>query len=250
MSFILDALRKSESERQQDARPSITRIPDAVPPRTVPTWAVGTIGILALGVLVLAGAWWRTTAPPPDADRRSAVTVDVTPPAPLPRREPALREAAANARTSPTARETGDRRDALSPVPEESSPASGGTSSIAPDSGRASTSRLTGLRDAASTGASVPSRDRPSAERPAAALPAIDPLPASYDTMASQLGLPALQLELHVYNRDDPASRFVFINGKRYGEGETLSEGPRVLAINSQGAVLLAGSRQLQLTPD
>ena len=224
MSFILDALRKSESERQQDARPSITRIPDAVPQRAVPTWALGTIGILALGVFVLAAAWWRTgAAPPSGADRGSAasVIVDVTPAAPLPRLEPASRDAPAEAGTA--SRRTG-LRDAAA-------------GAAAP------------LRDAAA-GAAAPTRDRPVIERAAPAPVSIDPLPASYASMASQLGLPPLRLELHVYNRDDPASRFVFINGKRYGEGDTLSEGPRVIAIDGQGVVLLAGGSQLQLTPD
>jgi len=51
------------------------------------------------------------------------------------------------------------------------------------------------------------------------------------------LGLPELRLDLHVYG-NDAKERMVFINGKRYREGEVLSEGPTVAAINSQGAVL------------
>lgn len=70
MSFILDALRKSESERHQDARPSITRIPETIPARGLPPWALGTIAALALGVVVLAGAFWWMS----QSSRESVIT--------------------------------------------------------------------------------------------------------------------------------------------------------------------------------
>ncbi len=47
---------------------------------------------------------------------------------------------------------------------------------------------------------------------------------------------PAFTVDVHVYNRD-PRRRFVMINGKRYHEGDTLAEGPRILAIVAEGIV-------------
>ena len=52
MSFILDALRKSEHERQRGAVPGISHVPLAAPRREVPRWAFGVIGMLAVAVIV------------------------------------------------------------------------------------------------------------------------------------------------------------------------------------------------------
>jgi len=60
MSFILDALRKSENERQQSAVPSISDVPAVVHDARVPKWVVGIIATLSAGILVLGWAWWQS----------------------------------------------------------------------------------------------------------------------------------------------------------------------------------------------
>ena len=57
MSFILDALRKSESERQREAPPSPTRIPLAVARAGLPAWVWLVIGALSVTVLAIGAAW-------------------------------------------------------------------------------------------------------------------------------------------------------------------------------------------------
>ncbi|MDP3295083.1 MAG: general secretion pathway protein GspB [Nevskia sp.] len=47
---------------------------------------------------------------------------------------------------------------------------------------------------------------------------------------------PAITIDVHVYN-DSPQRRFVLINGRRYREGEALSEGPRIAQIVPEGIV-------------
>ncbi|HEX7081143.1 MAG TPA: general secretion pathway protein GspB [Gammaproteobacteria bacterium] len=240
MSFILDALRKSESERQQDARPSITRIPDAVPARPLPRWAIGTIAGLAAAVLFLAVAWWQGIEPA--ADGRTvgggAASEPATVRAPLP---PPQRKAA----DEPLPPTSAGLRAA-----SEISPA-GGTAPAESRTMREG-SGLSSLREAVASAQSPETAAARSPETTAApaeagdARPAIDPFAPSYYAMAEQLGLPALRLELHGYS-DDPAKRFVFINGKRYREGDTLAEGPRIVGIDARGVVLLAGGRQLRL---
>jgi len=255
VSFILDALRKSERERRQDAAPGIARIPDAVPPRTTPTWAIATIAALGVGVVVLGGAWIHAliTAPAgtaahvggtrldePQATRVEAVSL---PPAP----EPSAAASASNA-----AARADDRSHAGAPAAEPRG-AAGGSSleTLAqphrePDSRPASAgSPPRGLRDAVST----PSARQAPAREPGpgrASLPPLDPAPASYVSTAPSLGLPKLDLEILAY-ADEPAQRFVFINGRRYREGDSLPGGLRVISINPRGAVLLANGRQLQL---
>jgi general secretion pathway protein B len=47
---------------------------------------------------------------------------------------------------------------------------------------------------------------------------------------------PALTVDIHVFN-DDPARRFVMLNGKHYREGDTIAEGPRIVGIVPDGIV-------------
>ncbi len=56
-------------------------------------------------------------------------------------------------------------------------------------------------------------------------------------------GVAALHLDLHVYVAQ-PQQRFIFVNSRKYKEGDTLAEGPLVEQITPDGAVLsLRGSR-------
>ena len=61
MSFILDALRKSENERQQSEVPSISDVPAVVHSTRLPTWAVASIAALSATILLLGWAWWHST---------------------------------------------------------------------------------------------------------------------------------------------------------------------------------------------
>lgn len=60
MSFILDALRKSENERQQSEVPSISDVPAVVHSTRLPTWAVASIAALSATMLLLGWAWWHS----------------------------------------------------------------------------------------------------------------------------------------------------------------------------------------------
>lgn len=62
--------------------------------------------------------------------------------------------------------------------------------------------------------------------------PPLDTLPMAY-----QQSLPALHMDVHSY-AGNTADRFVVINMQRYVAGDTLKEGPRVIAITSQGVIL------------
>jgi hypothetical protein len=58
MSFILDALRKSEIERQRDSAPGLIRSPLAAVRREIPAWSWLLIGLLTLALAGLTAAWW------------------------------------------------------------------------------------------------------------------------------------------------------------------------------------------------
>ena len=94
MSFILDALRKSESERQREASARLSRAPLATVRHRVPAWAWLLIAMLSVGMVALAIAWWqsmpaRPTIAPPVSFESGSVTPPVQPAAtPLPATEP------------------------------------------------------------------------------------------------------------------------------------------------------------------
>lgn len=67
MSFILDALRKSESERQREATGSLSRAPLAPVRHHVPPWTWLLIALLSLALIALAAAWWQSNRPLPQA---------------------------------------------------------------------------------------------------------------------------------------------------------------------------------------
>lgn len=57
MSFILDALRKSENERQQTAVPGISDVPAVVRRASAPAWLLGLTAGLTACTLLLGWAW-------------------------------------------------------------------------------------------------------------------------------------------------------------------------------------------------
>lgn len=57
-------------------------------------------------------------------------------------------------------------------------------------------------------------------------------------------GLPSLEIDVHAYS-SDPQKSFVMIGGRRYHEGDTLAEGPRVLRIVPAGTVLQWRGREV-----
>lgn len=274
MSFILDALRKSEHERQRQTGPALVEVPVAAPkPRTNP-WATAAIALLvvnlvAIGVLLImrsgdtpsdepiAQTSVQTTpssAPPSGAPvvvaapavqgAPSAVTPQSSVPQSLPRASapaappPMLRpaEPAVPATRNPLEREVAGYTPGMEPeaAARAAAPPPGPPAVVA----------------APRRGGTVVYESMPDVDAmtpPAAALSAGSPsrnLPTA-DEVAASSGLPELRLELHVYStqRQD---RFVFINSAKYREGDTTPEGAAIEEITPDGVVMSArGSRFL-----
>jgi general secretion pathway protein B len=264
VSFILDALRKSESERQRDAAPSLSRIPEAIAPRRLPFWAAGTIALLGLGVLGLGAVLWlggRERAPTSRPETAASG-------APQQSAVPSLPDAGAaqtSALGSPAARAGAGTqltaripaRTALSAAPgsEQGADAARGADTR-PAPGIETSNDASDALGASSAGPAATNSFGGAPESSdlegAAGATALDSEPAptflgSYETAAtSDSALPKLQLELHAF-ADDPARRFVYINGEKYSEGATLKEGPRVVRITADGVILEVAGRQLLL---
>jgi general secretion pathway protein B len=235
VSFILDALRKSEHERQRSAAPGLSHVPLATPRRELPRWALLVIGVLAAAVLVLGGAWWQSqrSLTPPAASSPAAATAPVasTPPtaaAPAPVAPPTLA-------TPPPAAAPTTVVIAAPPVQQPALVVASATSVQDSESAPALDERTQSLASAAI----VPKRPAPTGPT----------LPSAASLQAQGINVPPLKLELHAYS-DRPAERFVFINGRKYKEGERLTEGPEVVTIEPNGVVLSEQGQRFQLAPE
>lgn len=210
MSFILDALKKSESERQRHSGPALLEARIVRPSRRPPLWAV-TIGVLLLvnfGVV----AWLLSRSGASAPQTRTSATLAPTPssavpgvvarPAPAPpapgvaAAAPPAASPAASRGASPAARpEMPDGAGSINPADLE--PA------VAPAAGAAPNAERAGLRHYAELAAT----------------------------------LPPLRLDLHVF-ATKPADRYAFINMHKVHEGDTTPEGVHVAQITREGVVL------------
>ncbi len=206
MSFILDALKKSEAERQRQAGPALLEMRVVAPRRRWPLWAL-VVGIL-LVVNVLALAWFalRPSAP------AGAGALNTTAAAPTVAAAP-VASGATSAAVAPAAAQP------EAPAPALTTPAGATDSQPAPvDS------------------------DNPADQEPAvSSVPGavqVAPAGASLQNYAELSGkLPELRLDLHVYAAR-PAERYAFINMHKVREGDITPEGVRVMQITSEGVVL------------
>jgi general secretion pathway protein B len=98
MSFILDALRKSESERQREIAPSLAHAPLAGVRRETPGWVWLVIALLSLALVASGAAWWRSGSnETPRLTRNAPATVSaVAPPRDPSTEQPRLAPAETN----------------------------------------------------------------------------------------------------------------------------------------------------------
>jgi len=230
MSLILDALRKSEHERRRSVVPGLSYVPQASATPALPRWALATMAVLTIALVGLAIGWWATA-------RRStlpevAATARFERPLAVPEAPPAETDspsATAPARATPPAEGLPESARPLSSVvtsSTQSDPALVSSPSLAPA--------------AFATSVTPP--------EPTARASAEPTLPSVAALLAEGISVPTLKLELHAYS-ERPSDRFVFINGRKYTEGQRLAEGPSLIAIEPNGVVLNQQGRRFLLTP-
>jgi general secretion pathway protein B len=231
MSFILDALKKSEAERSRNSGPTLLELRQAQPRPRLPWWAV-VIGVALVANLgVLGYALLRPDRPP-------AATAPVMAPAAAPAAQAPAPVAVAVA-VAPSAAVV----QAL-PPDIAADPGAGG---VLPDPALAQTPLP--AMDPDDLPAIAPRQLPPlatSAPRPAAGSEL--GLPTMADLVGAGVRLPDLRLALHAYD-PVPASRYVLLNGTRLREGEVTPEGLRVEQITETGLVLDFRGRRFMLRP-
>jgi general secretion pathway protein B len=230
MSFILDALKKSESDRQRQSGPALFEV--KVAPRRVglPLWALAIGALLGINLIIVMWMLLRHPAHPAAA-------------------------AAAAANPAPAVAPTAAPQSAAlppAPVPSSSAPASVPT----PVANAAQAQGLPPAAAAASGTAEANPEDLAPATEPTPLLGShvkrgtAEGVPLYQDAaVVPGTHIPPLRLDLHVYAAR-PEERFVMINMKKLREGDTLPEGVRVESITPEGAILsYSGSRFMLPSP-
>ena len=201
MSFILDALKKSETDRQQQTPAAFATVPSSDGNPRAPRWLMLLGALLAINILVLLGLFLRSDDDPPAQAVTTVNAVEKTPSA-------AVTDFAAQIEA---ARLNESQRRAPPPS--------------------------TQVQEAPVT--AIPVGTDPAAT-PASNTPAqqVASLPTIYELQANgSITLPELHLDIHVYS-EIPEDRFVFINMSKQREKSQLSEGPTVDEITPDGVVL------------
>ena len=230
MSFILDALKKSESDRQRQSGPALFEVKVA-PPRTgLPPWAIAVAALLVVNLAIVMWMLWRHPATRTPDTSAGAAAAGATTPAPAP----------------PSTSLPAPAPPSVSlPAPVAQPPAAAPSPALLPNPG-------------ATNGAS----DNPDDYAPAAD-PAASPLLGNrvrhgtvdgvplYQDAAGTPGtrIPQLRLDLHVFALH-PQDRFVMINMHKLREGDSLPEGVHVDRITPEGAVLSYSGSQFLLSRD
>jgi general secretion pathway protein B len=244
MSFILDALKKSESDRQRQVSPALFEVKVAAPRRKFPLWAAGLAVLLGVNALILVFVLMRRPEAPV-AQVPAAAPAIATPNATTTGAPPGMVTVPATV-TLPTTVN----------IPINSAPTVN-VNSATPDPGVLGPSSTPPLAEEpllqGHEPAVPPDYDsgdyRPAitpAQAGAIAAARRNGLPTVDEVLAQGNPLPDLRLDLHVY-ATNPAERFVFINMRKLREGEALPEGVRVDEITPDGVELSYRGKQFAL---
>jgi general secretion pathway protein B len=236
MSFILDALKKSEIERQRQTIPGLVDSGTVRPRARLPRWAVALCVLLAVNLIVLlvvlARGWMTSTpaqpTPQPTAQTRRDYAGTGQPGAgQIATGGPAAR-APSGAAPSATGSDHFSPLDA-SPVYAPEIPVAAAPSpqaALSQSNSSASTAaRAVHRRDPVLTDDDYKAKDEE-------VLPTINEI-----SLTGAQALPELHLDVHVF-ATKTADRFVYINMRKYHEGATLQEGPTIERIRRDGVIL------------
>jgi general secretion pathway protein B len=217
VSFILDALKKSEGERQRQSGPAMFEVRVAPPKTRVPLWAAIVGGLLLLNLAIVAWVVMRRPA------QTETVAATSQPSQPAPAAAPAPAPAVA-AEYAPPPVEAAPEAPLPAYEPEADEPLLADEPAL--DDPVAIETPRPRSRVTRGTGLGIP----------------------TYDQLGGQPGpgLPELRLDLHVY-AERPGDRFVFVNNRRLREGEALPDGTRVESIVPEGVVIFARNQRFLL---
>lgn len=218
MSYILDALRKSDQLRQRGAAPTLLLGQASVAaPRRPALWSYGLLAFVLLGAGIAIG-WLRPWQPAPapvaiaakpaqpelKAQNSSPLPATQAAPAPAPVSAAALARQRASASVKPVERQRAAVPKVIAKAPNKA---------VAP----------------------LPESSPPARREPVAALPSV--IMMSELPLAIQQELPAMSVSVHAYS-GNAADRLVGINNRLLHEGQDVAPGLRLEEITPDGMIL------------
>jgi general secretion pathway protein B len=222
MSLILDALKKSEAERQRQSGPTLLEVRVTPPRRRYPAWVIAVGVLLAVNILLLLAFVVHRPVAVPGAGVAAGATPAPTTQNSLPASAAPMPVAAVPAPTLLPA--SASTADGIAAAPLTSIPESDGAADGQNSLGN-------------------PADDEPAL--PAGSSGHYSSLPSFSDVGGD---LPALRLDLHVY-AERARDRYALVNMHRVHEGDVLPEGPRVLAITREGVAMDYRGQEFMLHP-
>jgi general secretion pathway protein B len=229
MSFILDALRKSETDRQRQAMPGLVDVGHRPPAPRRALWIPVLILVLAANLVLMAVFWWRS----PTASEEPGIAATTSAPPPV--NGPLLRRPSG----------PGNTLAAVAGISRASDPVENARGTE-PDDDASFTEIFEPPAETADIGTAPTAATAVSSESSGHIRAA--ELPTANELMATgTLALPALHLDIHVFSAT-PAERFAFINMQKYTEGAALPEGPHVEQITAEGVILSHQGQRFVLT--
>jgi general secretion pathway protein B len=228
MSYILDALTKAAQQRDRQV-PVVQRLLSPAPrPRSSWHYASGRLlAALALNAVLLAAVlfWWLRPAAVTTPSEPIAVVPEsiATPPPPVTSPRPLVK-----LEPLPSAETKVEKPAPSRPEPSASAvpPAAAPPVAVAP----------------------APAPSAPVSPRPRSGTPTIQatPAPAPAPRPPASPETASLRLEALIY-ADAPAERMVFINGRRYREGDSIDGRLRIEEIREEGVELSDQGRRFTL---
>ncbi len=242
MSFILDALKKSETERQQQAAAEFSAVPSAPQRSETPRWIWLLGGLLLVNLAVLSVALLK-------GDPSTPVTSEIAAErAPGPTRAAELDQAPAAATTAPSRSESrgpqapadsneGFSEPAAAQTPADSNGGFAARLSETPAPPRRRTEPTT-VPTTTPTRIETPPPERAAARTAPGPDSAFEALPTLTEIRLNDgVNLPDMSLDIHVF-ASAPENRFVFIDMQKHQEGSVLDSGPRLIEITNSGVIL------------
>jgi len=246
MSYILDALRKSEAERLREQSPDFLREPIVTPPPVSRRWSWLAV-VLVTPVLAIAALFLWQGIQRPEEGPQPVPPVATQPPG-------GVETPASMGAPSPIVSAAGESREpfpaatARAPV---SSPATevrdmgGGKVTPAEEprrddiSGAASAEPQGVSKDPGTLARSAKAGEKNPRKAPASEIPLPPKRVLHFNELPSVVreGLPQLAVEGYVFS-EDPRSRMVVINNRMLQEGDELGSDLKLERIGPEGAVL------------
>jgi len=217
MSFILDALRKSETDRQQQTGPGLADIQYRSLSTSKNFWIPLLAIVLAINAIVLA---WVINSDSRDSDASGGLADQSIP-----------SNSVESGETRSLSHEVIDSKNVTITAPVQTQVVTSSQSNPTPQQFGADTTINPGA-GAAEAGAIREG------------LPSFQQL-----VLAGELSVQPMHLDIHVYSTAG-SERFIFINMKKYQEGDNLAEGPSVEEITTTGVILNYRGKRFTLDRD